>query len=458
MSQSLVERRSTALRLPDEMPGRTDAMPRPPTGIFRPILFLTLFMLLLWGGLGSWAAMSPIQSAVVASGSFKVEGELPVVQHLEGGLIREVRVREGAKVEKGEILAVLADTLSTAQDRILLNQLVSALALDERLAAEFRDQGALIPSAELGRLIGMDPSFADIFTAQQELFASNADMWAGQAAILQERLAEQKSQLSGIQSRHAAMVTRLGFVQEELADLEKLFDQRLIRKDRLTDRREAEILLLGDINYALSQMEGIRQRISETRERILQIRRDRARMLSEQRQQIKAQIFEIRQRMIANEDVKQRQFIRAPLAGKVIDLKVTTAGEVIKDGQDIMKIVPEGVSFVIEGQVKPEDVDQVHEGDAARVRLTAYNFRTTPTVEGKVTHVSADSFVDEQSGRSYFKVNVRLDEDALKALPDVEIQPGMPAQVMITTGEQTVADYIISPIWSSLETAMRESE
>ena len=141
-----------------------------------------------------------------------------------------------------------------------------------------------------------------------------------------------------------------------------------------------------------------------------------------------------------------------------MDLRFTATGEVIQDGEEIMKIVPDGATYVVEGQVRPEDVDQVAEGDIARVRLTAYNFRTTPAVEGVVTHVSADSFTDGATGRAFFKVNVRVDEAELATLDNVVVAPGMPAQVMITTGAQTVANYLLGPLVAGLETAMRESD
>lgn len=446
------------LTLADTLPQADPDAPRPPTRLWPLVLGLGMASGLFWGGMVFWAAVTPIAGAVIAPGAFKVEGNLPVVQHLEGGLVRKLHVQEGERVEAGQVLVELADTLPLAQDRILVNQLVTALAQDQRLTAEFLGLGEMTVSGELKHLVDRDPAFAESVQTQRELFQSNNAMWEGQFSILSDRYAEQENQQKGMTSRLDALNKRLALVQDELVDLQELFAGGLVTKSRLLARQDAEVALIGDVDYVASQLDGLSERMSETRERMLQLRRDRARALSEQRQQVKSQLFDIRQRIVANEDVKQRLLIRAPVAGRVVDLGLTAAGEVIANGQDLLKIVPEGASYVVEGQIRPEDVDQVHEGNVARVRLTAYNFRTTPPVEGVVSHVSADSFTDARSGAAFFKVNVRLSENALRDLPRVEIAPGMPAQVMIATGEQTVANYFLGPILGGIETAMRESD
>ncbi|GHF69163.1 HlyD family type I secretion periplasmic adaptor subunit [Seohaeicola zhoushanensis] len=458
MSTALDIRKGTELSLPNTLPQSGAIALAPPTRIMPLVLGLILATLLFWGGLVFWAAWTPIASAVIAPGAFKVEGSLPVIQHLEGGLVRKVNVREGERVAAGQVLLELADTMPGAQDRILANQLVAALAQDQRLAAEFRDDPEITMSDELRRFVASDPSFAEIVQTQTELFQSNNAMWQGQFSILSDRYSDQENQLAGMNSRLDALNQRLAIVQDELNGLESLFAKNLITKDRLLSRRDAEVALIGDVNVLSAQMDGLEERMSETRERMLQVKRDRARALSEQRQQVKSLLFDIRQRIIANEDVRRRLLVRAPAAGRVIDLGFTAPGEVIRPGEDILKIVPEGASYVVEGQIRPEDVDQVQEGDKARVRLTAYNFRTTPPVEGEVSYVSADSFTDNRTGGTFFKVHVRVSDHALDNLPGVEIAPGMPAQVMIATGEQTVVNYLMGPIIHGIETAMRESD
>lgn len=458
MTSTLAARPGTEPALPNLLNGAQLPIEQPPTKVGRLILMLIVLCAIFWGGIGSWAALAPLQSAVVATGSLEVEGNLPSVQHLEGGLVREVRVREGTWVEKGEVVAVLANTYSHAQDRMLINQLVSALAQDQRLGAELARAETLEPTDELAKLIAGNTAFAEMLDAQQDIFSANNEMSLGQAAILTERMGDLHTQLEGLRLRHATLLTRLDMTQNELTDLTKLYESGLITKGRYLNVQEAEIQLLGDVSVMESQLDSVRQRIAEIQQRVLQVRRDRASRLSTQRQVTKERIFDIRQRIVANQDVKDRRLVRSPATGRVLGLNITGPGEVIIEGEELMKIVPDDATFIVQGQVRPQDVDQVGEGDIARVRLTAFNFRTTPPVEGTVVYLSPDSIEDERTGMAYFRVDVRLSKEVLADLPDVKVQPGMPAQIMIATGEHTMADYILGPIMAGLDTAMRESD
>lgn len=214
---------------------------------------------------------------------------------------------------------------------------------------------------------------------------------------------------------------------------------------------------MGDIAIAQADLQTVLQQVAEIEGQKLQVRRDRLSGITAGLQELGETIFDIRQRIDATEDTLDRLSIRAPVSGRIVGLELSTLGEIVAGGQRLMEIVPDDGTLAIEARVHPNDIDQVFEGSAARVRLTAYNFRTTPIVTGVVTHVSADSLADERSGETYFRADVKLDNDALDALPDVEIQPGMPAQVMIATGEQTLADYLLRPITGGLEIALTES-
>jgi len=450
--------RAGNLQLADRLPSTMDDVSPPPTSVGGTIIVLVGAILLFWGCIGTWAVYSSIQSAVVATGSFKVDGSVPVVQHLEGGIVKTVRVEDGQQVKAGDILLELADTVSSAQDGILVNQLVSALAQDRRLSAEAANTDTMDIGDELSVLTQRHASFAEIIETQEHLLTSNNAMWRGQVAILENRLQEQKQQLGGLVSQQDTQRKRLALVQDELRGLLILLEKGLIPKTQIVARQDAEAALMGDNNYIQAQIDGLRERMLETQEQILQVHRERERGLSTERQRIKAMVFDVRQRLLANQDVRERLTIRAPVSGRVMDLKFTSVGEVIGEGEDILKVVPDHSEFIVEGKVRPNDIDQVVEGAAARVRLTAYNFRTTPPVEGIVAYVSPDSLVDSASGQPYFKVKVRVPGAQLAQLDNVQVSPGMPAQLMIATGEQTVANYLVGPLWSGLDTALRESD
>ncbi|MGC9371130.1 MAG: HlyD family type I secretion periplasmic adaptor subunit [Paracoccaceae bacterium] len=454
-------RPSTELGLSGRMPGTGLAdLPRvaPPTRINGLVFWLLLLGVGLFGGLGPWAALAPMKSAVVAGGTFRVEGDRQVVQHLEGGIVRDIRVTEGATVAEGDVIAVLDDTRAKASLGILRNQLVAALAKDARLESEMRDRDQMQVSQELAELSTANPDFADLVKAQWEVFQSNKKMTDGQIEILESRVAQLQQRRIGVEERHKALSEQVAMLREERQDMEVLLEQKLTTKPRYLAVRREESDVGGEAQVAASDLEAIDSQIGETRQRILQIRRDRLLQISDERQELKEKIFDIRQRIEANEDVARRLTIRAPRAGRVVGLEINTLGEVIQPGQPLLEIVPADSAYLVHAQVRPDDIDQIREGGEARVRLTAYNFRTTPQVKGTVTYVSPDSLLDEPSGQSYYRVDIRVNEAELEALDGVDIQPGMQAQVMISTGEQTLADYLLSPVIGGLETALIESD
>ncbi|MGB8814198.1 MAG: HlyD family type I secretion periplasmic adaptor subunit [Paracoccaceae bacterium] len=457
-SRALVRRRTT------DVAGLIDRMPNPTPSMTLPLrvggLSLWLFGLALglFGVMGTWAATATMQSAVVASGLFRVQGNNLVVQHLEGGIVRNIAVTEGAVVQEGDVIARLDDTRALASLGILQNQLAGALATEARLQAEFIGAEGIAVPTELSALIAQNPAFAAVLQNQLDVFRSGRQLEIGQVQILQDRISQLTEQGMGISHRATAMAQQLSLLQEDLASLSQLYDKGLTTKPQFLAMQRDENALMGDIAVAETQRQTVLQQIAEIEERKLQVRRDRLIEITNDRQAIGATIADLRQRIDAAQDVLDRLTIVAPRAGRVMDLRINTIGEVIEGGAKLLEIVPNGGDFVIEVRISPSDINQVSEGGEARVRLTAYNFRTTPIVKGHVTHVSADSFVDERTGQPYFMADVRINQGEFDALPSVEMLLGMPAQVMISTGEQTMADYLLRPILGGMEVALSESE
>ncbi len=430
----------------------------PPIGVRRLVLWLLLLGVGLVGGLGSWAALAPMTSAVVASGAFRVVGDRLVVQHLEGGLLRRIEVSEGALVEQGAVIAVLDDTRSQAQIAILSSQLASALAQEARLAAEHVGAAELRQPEELAALIAADPELAPLWQAQRDIFFSNRAMLDGQVQILRERIAQLGERVAGFELRRVGLQTQLDLVREELGGLEKLHEQGLVTMARLTQRRQDEALILSDFGLVDSDRLSARQQVAEMEERILQIRRDWLREIADQRQRLHETVFDLRQRLAATHEVLERLTIRAPRTGRVVNLGINTLGGVIQPGQNLLEIVPRDADFVVETRVSPSDIDEVDLGGPARVQLSAYSFRSTPALAGTVVQVSADSLVDPATSEPYFQVDVAVSPEALAALPHIRTLPGMPAQVMLETGEQTLLDYLVNPVLSGMSTALLERE
>lgn len=430
----------------------------PPTGFGGAVLGLVVIAAGFFGGIGYWAATAPIESAVVAPGEIEVDGRLRVVQHLEGGMVSEILVHEGARVEAGQVLARLDGTRSEAQLGILRSQLAEGLAREARLAAEYAGAATLAPSPELAGLIAARPEFNGVLEAQREIFRSSRDSDAGEAAILAERIEQLSRQREETALERGTLTEQLALVTEDLQGLKKLYEDGLLQKQRYLARLDSETELRGRIARVDSRDEQLLREIAEVRQRVLQVERGRRQSIAAEQQEVRASLLDLRQRLSAMQDIEERLEIRAPEAGRVLGLQLNTVGEVIAGGEDLMKIVPERADYVVAARVSPNDIDQVAEGGPARVRLSAYSARSTPLVEGRVRSVSADRLVDEASGRPYYAIDVTLDPESLAAIEGVETLPGMSAQVMVTGGSRTVLGYLFDPILRGMETAMIEPD
>lgn len=454
---AMIRAKSTAVGLVDRMPQPLTRVV-PPVSVRGSVIWLLVLGFGVFGVLAAWAAVAPMQSAVVASGLFRVVGDRLVVQHLEGGIVRQINVKEGDVVQAGQMLIGLDDTRSQAAVDILTNELVSALSAQARLQAEYLESPKMDISPELAGLLALNPSFADMYQTQVDVFESNTRISSGQINILQERIQQLTQQQAGIELRLSSQEEQLALMREDMAAREELLEKGLTTKSAMLFMRRDEAGMEGNAGVTQSQLQLVLQQIAEVEARKLQVRRETLKEITAGRQVVNQQIFDIRQRLAAEQDVADRLTLRAPRGGRIVGLQVNTLGSVIAPGEKLMEIVPDDAGYVIEVQVSPNDVNQVAVGGAVRVRLTAYNYRTTPMVEGVVTAVSADSLVDASTGLPFFQVDVRISEGQLEPLKEVQVVPGMPAQVMIATGEQTLANYMLSPLMGGFERALTETE
>lgn len=448
---------SEPMVLEDRLPGAT-RLPAPPQDTRSLVLWLLVLGFGFFGVLGTWAATASMRSAVIASGLFRVQGENLVVQHLEGGILREIAVQEGQVVAAGELLFRLDDTRARAGLDILRNQLFSALATDARLQAEMAGSESIALPGEVARMLTAEPSFAAALKTQAEVFSAGRLLDAGQVQILQDRADQLSQQAQGLTHRIAMLEEQQRLLKDELGSQQALYGKGLATKAQYFALQRDAAAVLGDIAVTGTQLQTTQQQIAEVEARKIQVRRDRLTKIAEARDMVQEQVFDLRQRIAAAEDTLNRTRITAPRAGRVMGLRVNTPGSVLPEGEELAGIVPEDSPLVVEVKVSPNDINQVHHGGEARVRLTAYNYRTTPLVRGWVTHVSPDVFSDPATGAPFYRVDVALDAAELAALPDVEMLIGMPAQVMIATGEQTVADYLLRPVLGGMDVALSENE
>ena len=423
----------------------------------RPERLLGLFVLLAGlGGFLVWAAFAPIDSAAVAPGVVTVESSRKTVQHLEGGIVREILVHEGQRVEKDRILMRLDDVEARALLEIARGKFYARLAEEARLIAERDGADSVVFSDEL-LAVQSDPRVEDAIKGQQRSFQARHQAVTGEVDVLRQQIAQLEEQIRGLEGLTATETKRIGLYKEEVDALHKLFEKGLADKNRL---REAERLMAeieGDRAGHQSSIAAARVKIAETRVQITQVQR---RFMSddvvEQLRAAQTDLADLRERIRALENTLERTVIRAPAAGSVVGMKIHTVGGVLRAGDPILDLIPEDEPLIVEAQVQPNDIDRVSPGLSADIRFSAFNSRTTPTVPGVVLTISGDRLTDQKSGAPYYLARIEVTPDGMKTLRGLTLLPGMPADVMIKTGERTFFEYLIRPLTDRMALGLKE--
>ena len=421
----------------------------------RIILAGALSLMVFTGVVGLWSTTPPLDSAAVAPGSVVVESRRKTVQHLEGGIVRGILVAEGARVEPGMPLVVLdqtqarsaLDTMRSQQDELLARE---ARLLAERIGADTVE----FPSSLTDR--ADDPRIADLIDGQRRLFAARWESLRGQVDILVQRTAQLDAEAEGLRAQVASTESQLALIAEEMQDTRSLVSKGLERKSRLLSLERETANLGGRRGEYLASIARSEQRRGETALQILDLRNKRVEELAKELREVQGKLRELEERRHAAEDVLDRTVVRAPVTGTVMNVQVHTSGGVIGAGKPILDIVPDDDSLLIEAKLRATDIDSVHTGLPARIRLTAFKQRTTPVLFGRVTYVSGDALTDQRTGTTTYNAHVVVDRGELERAGGLSLQPGMPAEVMIVTGRRTAADYFLSPLTDSFARAFRE--
>jgi len=425
-----------------------------PIGIRTTVLFGGLVFLAFFGGLGAWAALAPLDSAAIAPGVVLVEGKRKTIQHLEGGIIREIAVDEGAVVAAGDPLVHLDDTQARARLEVLRARMIATTALEGRLIAE-RD-GAASVAFPAWLATSEEPEARQSIAGQRRIFKVRRRSMENQTAILIQRIAQLQEEITGLETQIDAEDVQLALIKEEEEAVQTLFDKGLERKPRLLALQREHADISGERGKNQAAVARAWQAIGEAELQIEELTTGRMREVVEELREMQTELEDLRERIAAAQDVLRRLVVTAPVDGTVVDLQVFTSGGIISPGQAIMGIVPGAPALVVEARVDPNDIDSVRSGLAAQVRFPAFSQRVAPVFNGRVVHVSADRIDDERAGEAFYLATVRLDQDQPIAAADYDIQVGMTAEVMIVTGARTALDYLISPVRSSLTRAMTE--
>lgn len=425
------------------------------TGFTAPVLGGSLLLVAGFGGFGTWAAVAPLEGAVVASGKVIASGRNTIVQHLEGGIVDQVLVSEGQAVEQGEPLLLLDGTAAKAQARRLASQLVALEAIEARALAERDGLETIRFSTNL--LENYDPDVTRLLKDQMAGFEAAIRMHRTELAILLQQITALEEVITGHESQKEATLQQIALVIEEREGLETLLDQGLTRKGQVLALQRAEAELKGKASQLSAAAAEARRSIAEIRERIERTKSQRIEEAATRLMDARQKHSELSEQLKAIADVTHRLAVLAPAAGRVMELAKYHPGAVVSPGQEIMTIVPEGGGLVIEARIRPEDIRDVATGQKAWLQFPALRGQETSPVPARVVFLSPDRLEDQKSGEVHYIARLELLAEDLPGFNIAMIGPGHGAEVFIATGERTFLNYLTKPLMGAMRRAARES-
>jgi len=421
----------------------------------RHLVAAIVVVLVLVVGVGGWAATAVISGAVVASGSLVVDSNVKKVQHPTGGIVGELRVRDGDRVHAGDVVVRLDETVTRANLAIVTKGLGELMARKARLESERDGLDTITFPAQLVADAG-DPDRAAAMDSERKLFNLRKTARSGQKAQLKERISQLGEEITGLAAQQNSKAKEIALVERELAGVRELWKQNLVQLTRLTALEREATRLDGERGQLVAAAAQAKGKIAETALQILQIDQDIASDVAKELREVDGKIGEFVERKVAAEDQLKRTDIRAPQDGTVFQLAVHTVGGVITAGDPIMLIVPEADNLSVEVKVNPQDIDQLQLDQKAILRFSAFNIRTTPEIEGVVTRISADTSTDQRTGQSYYTVRIAMPAEQIERLGDVKLLPGMPVEAFMQTRDRTMLSYLMKPLHDQVLRAFRE--
>lgn len=407
-------------------------------------------------GLGGLAVTTELSGAVISSGQLVVQSDVKKVQHPTGGIVAELKIREGDHVRNGDVLVRLDDTQTRANLGVITASLDDLVARQARDEAERDDAGSVsFPPELLAR--ESDPAVARLMEGERKFFAIAENARRGQKAQLRERIDQLKQQIGGLTEQLTSKRKEIGLIHQQLIGVNNLWARNLIQIDKLIGLQRDTARTEGEAGQLAASIAEAKGKMAETELQILQVDRTLESDVSKDLGEVRGKIAELRERKIAAEDQLKRVLIRAPQTGVVHQLTVHTVGGVIgQTGEPIALIIPDADKLRVDAKIAPNDIDQVHIGQKAMLRFTTFNSRTTPEIEGEVTLVSADVSQDAKTGTNYYTVRIMPSPSGLAELKDVKLVPGMPVEAFVQTAPRTIMSYLIRPLTDQISRAFRE--
>jgi len=402
-----------------------------------------LIVFATFGIFGLWAVFAPIDSSALAPGVVVVKAYKKTIQHLDGGIVSKILIKDGDLVQEGQPLIILDDAQIKSQLEIAYSQDITLSAQVARLSAQ-RDQ---LQRIEFPALLNDSTNARAIETklAETNVFNSHKSFDEAQIGILNQRISQISSKIKGLQGQVASKRQLVSSFSNEIKDLKELLAEGFTDNQRLHEFERNHEMLIGDIAQFEAEIATNQMLISETRLQILQVQKQFQAEVTSKLTEAQSQLSDAQQRVTASQDKLNRIVINAPASGMVLGLAAHTENGVIEPGKPILDIVPQGAELIIEAQVSPIDIDRVTVGLKAEIRFSAFKQSQTPKMEGKVISLSPDRITDPTNGNAYYLAKVEATPESLKKLGDLQLLPGMPAEVLINTGERTLFRYLAQP-------------
>jgi HlyD family secretion protein len=411
-------------------------------------------VLLLVFGVGGWAATTQLSGAVIASGKLVVDTNVKKIQHPTGGIVGELLVKEGDKVKQGDVVLRLDGTQTRSSLGIVNKALDELLARQARNEAEL-DGASVVTFPEGLNARGSDPEVARLMAGEKKLFEMRRTARDGQKAQLREQIQQLQLQIQGNQAQEAAKSKEIQLLAQELEGVRVLWKQNLVPISRVTALERDSARLDGERAALVANIAQNRGRIAELELKIHQIDQDLSTEVGKEMAENRAKTSEMTERRVAANDQLKRIDLVAPQDGRVFQRSVHTVGGVIQAGEQVMLIVPESDSLMVEAKVAPHDIDQIHVGQHAVLRFAAFNQRTTPELAGEVVHIGADVAQDDRASEPYYSVRIRVLDGELARLEGLQLIAGMPVEAFIQTTPRTVASFLVKPLTDQLARAFR---
>ncbi|WP_238992582.1 MULTISPECIES: HlyD family type I secretion periplasmic adaptor subunit [Pseudomonas] len=401
-----------------------------------------LMLLVTFGLFGGWAALAPLDSSALAPGVVTVKSYRKTVQHLEGGIVRELRVHDGDLVKTGDVLLVLDNTQARSEMETTRSQLIAALQLQARLEAE-RD--ALPEPLAVPALDPADPRVQEARDSEARIFQTRRTSLLGEIGLQEKTIGQIEEQIRGFKAIIASKQALAASYQEEIVDLRALLAEGYVDKQRLREQERSLSRLQTEIAESQSEIAQAHVHIDEARLKILQLKKTFASEVAGLLGDARTKVYELRERLATLQDRDQRTDILAPESGMVMGMTVHTLGAVVSPGTALLDIVPANEELIIEAQVSPMDIDRIALGKLADIRFSAFKSSTTPVIEGQLVQISADRLINKDTGTAYYLARVALTDKGRQALGNLTLVPGMPVEVLVNTGARTLLQYLIQP-------------